>query len=99
MAMVGLELGSLEFVVVTSKMLLMRSSSHLLCDSNLLISRGLNVPSAFPLWFRIPSQIPFFSWDPWRLPLPTLSHQVVQIIVTVSRHAVSQVVFSRHDLF
>ena len=61
MAMVGLELGSLEFLVcplstcrlsfskVTSMMLLMRSSSHLLCGSNILISRGLNVPSAFPL--------------------------------------------------
>ena len=43
--------------------LLMASLSHLRCGTNLLISRALNTPSAFPikhsaLLFLIPSQVP-----------------------------------------
>ena len=35
----------------------------------------------------------------WTFALPTLSHQMGQIIVTGSCHAVFRVAFSRHDLF
>ena len=89
--------------------LLTVSLSHLLCGSRLLISRALHTPAAAPkkhsaLLFRIPSQIPklylvfILFTGLLRFALPTPSHHTGQTPVTVSCHAVSQMVFSRLDL-
>ena len=106
MTMAGMELGPLECLVCpvstcrlsfskhTPITLLMVSLSHLLCGSNLLISRALSAPSAFHMerWDS------FRSWDPWRSASPTPSHKTGQTLLTISCHAVSQVVFSRLGL-
>ena len=86
------------------------SVSHQLCGSNLLVSHALNTPSAFSmkhsaLLFRIPIQIPnlylgFLMFvKSVEIALPTLSHQVGQILVLASCHAVSRMASSRHDPF
>ena len=90
--------------------LLMASLHHLRCGSSLVISRGLNTPSGFSYQalgtgcfsfrskFRTCIWDSFCSWDLWRFALPTLPHQMGQISVTVSVHAVFRIAFSRRDL-
>ena len=48
---------------------------------------------AFEAKFRTCIQDSVCSWDMWRFALPTLSHQMGQIIVTVSCHADFRMVF------
>ena len=89
--------------------LLVVSLSHLLCGSNLLISRALNTPSASPIKRSAPvvfhsCLVPIFildsccSWVQLRFATPTLAHRTGQTLVTVSCRAIFQMVSSRHDL-
>ena len=71
------------------------SDAHTICISN----------ETFCTCFAFHSKIrtciwdSFCSWDLWRFALPTLSHQLGHILVTVSCHASLRMAFSRHDLF
>ena len=71
----------------TPFILLMVSLFHLLCGSNLLISRALNTPPAVPmihsaLLFFSPSHSSLCSWDLLRFASPTVSHQTRRTLVT-----------------